>query len=177
MIQTQSATITFVASHLTPVGTLHSKWNEFGLHRLTWAHSDEDCSRDKDQSLSFGCAVELDEMLDEYFQNGQQSFSDVKIDESTLTPFTRRVYAACRAIPVGETVTYGQLATVVGSHGASRAVGSAMSRNRVPIIIPCHRVVGSDGKLCGFSAPGGLATKRNLLSLERYHTWPTETNQ
>ena len=72
---------------------------------------------------------------------------------------------ACRAIPRGETLTYGQLAAKAGYPGAARAVGQVMARNCLPLLIPCHRVVGSNG-LHGFSAPGGLATKQRLLEIE-----------
>jgi len=91
---------------------------------------------------------------------------DIAIDESHLTPFGRRVTAACRRIPNGQTRTYGQLAAVCGSPGAARAVGQVMARNRFPLVVPCHRVLGAGGSLGGFSAPQGLAMKRRLLALE-----------
>jgi len=72
----------------------------------------------------------------------------------------------CHAIPVGETRTYGQLAKLAGSPHAARAVGGAMARNRWPLIVPCHRVVGSSGKLTGYSGEGGLKTKHWLLEHE-----------
>ncbi|MEX1224432.1 MAG: MGMT family protein, partial [Pirellulales bacterium] len=73
---------------------------------------------------------------------------------------------ACRRIPIGQTMSYAELAAVAGSPGAARAVGNIMAGNRVPIIVPCHRVVGSGGSLGGYSSSGGLRTKRRLLSLE-----------
>jgi methylated-DNA-[protein]-cysteine S-methyltransferase len=94
-------------------------------------------------------------------------FSDVRVDDRRWTPFQRKVLAACRRIPLGETRTYAELAATVGSPKAARAVGRVMATNPVPIVIPCHRVVGSGGGLGGFSAMGGLATKRKLLALER----------
>ncbi|MFH1467911.1 MAG: methylated-DNA--[protein]-cysteine S-methyltransferase [Pseudomonadota bacterium] len=80
------------------------------------------------------------------------------------TPFQREVWAALRAIPWGETISYGELARRVGRPGASRAIGGANHHNPLPIIIPCHRVVGHDGRLTGFG--GGLAVKRWLLEHE-----------
>ncbi|MGD9805359.1 MAG: methylated-DNA--[protein]-cysteine S-methyltransferase, partial [Hyphomicrobiaceae bacterium] len=77
------------------------------------------------------------------------------------------LYAEARRIPWGETVTYGDLARALGQPGAARAVGQAMGRNPVPIIMPCHRVLASGSALRGFSAPGGIATKQRLLELER----------
>jgi methylated-DNA-[protein]-cysteine S-methyltransferase len=91
---------------------------------------------------------------------------DVPVAVDHLSTFQRRVVKACRAIPAGERRTYGQLAAAAGSPGAARAVGSVMAKNRVPLIVPCHRVVASGGKLGGFSAPRGLAMKRRLLELE-----------
>ena len=83
-----------------------------------------------------------------------------------MTPFQAKVVRHCRAIPWGGTLSYGQLAKKAGSAGAARAVGTVMSRNRLPLVIPCHRVLGSGGCLGGYSAPGGLATKKKLLSQE-----------
>ncbi len=81
--------------------------------------------------------------------------------------FERRVYAALRQVPPGETITYGALAQRVGAPGAAQAVGAAMGRNPIPVIIPCHRVLAGSGKSGGFSAPGGVATKFRILQIER----------
>ncbi|MCL4165073.1 UNVERIFIED_CONTAM: hypothetical protein GTU68_055700 [Idotea baltica] len=78
----------------------------------------------------------------------------------------QRVYQCCRQIQPGDTMTYKQLAAAAGNEKASRAVGAAMSRNRILLVIPCHRVLAANGQLRGFSAPGGLATKQSLLDLE-----------
>lgn len=87
------------------------------------------------------------------------------VEPTTTTEFQRRVIQVCRKIPRGATATYGEVAKKAGSPGAARAVGRVMATNRIPLAIPCHRVVGTQG-LHGFSAPGGLATKRRLLELE-----------
>lgn len=81
--------------------------------------------------------------------------------------FERRVYEALRNVPPGETITYGALAHRVGSPGAAQAVGAAMGRNPIPVIIPCHRVLAGSGKSGGFTAPGGVATKFRILQIER----------
>ncbi|MBI1900356.1 MAG: methylated-DNA--[protein]-cysteine S-methyltransferase [Planctomycetia bacterium] len=94
-------------------------------------------------------------------------FSDVKIDLSHLTPFQREVVQRCRRIPRGRTISYGRLAARCGVPLAARAVGNVMAQNRTPLIVPCHRVVASGGRLGEFSAPGGPATKRRLLELEQ----------
>jgi len=92
----------------------------------------------------------------------------VVIDDREVDPFRRQVYAATRAVPPGSTATYGDVARAIGRSDAeaARDVGAALARNPTPIIVPCHRVVGANGKLTGFSAPGGLATKRRMLELE-----------
>jgi methylated-DNA-[protein]-cysteine S-methyltransferase len=107
----------------------------------------------------------LDRLL-RYADGEPGDLRDVPIALNHLSTFQRRVVKACRAIPAGERRTYGELAAVAGSPGAARAVGSVMANNRVPLIVPCHRVVASGGKLGGFSSPQGLAMKWRLLELE-----------
>jgi methylated-DNA-[protein]-cysteine S-methyltransferase len=83
-----------------------------------------------------------------------------------LTDFQQRVVRECRRIPYGHTLAYGELAVRAGSPHAARAVGGVMARNRIALVIPCHRVVGSAGKLGGYSAPDGIRMKTRLLELE-----------
>jgi methylated-DNA-[protein]-cysteine S-methyltransferase len=101
-----------------------------------------------------------------YAEGADDDFRDVRIDNSRLTPFQQRVIHYCRRIPTGKVLSYGQLAQKAGSPGAARAVGQVMRTNRWPLIVPCHRVVGSGGTLGGYSAPEGLALKRRLLERE-----------
>ncbi len=91
---------------------------------------------------------------------------DLPLDERGIDAFRRAVYAATREIPPGTTRSYGEIARAVGRPGDAREVGAALRRNPYPILVPCHRVVAADGALTGFSAPGGLATKRRMLELE-----------
>lgn len=93
---------------------------------------------------------------------------DVPLDDRAIDEGRRAVYAATRAIPPGSTRSYGEIARALGWDGpdAAREVGAALARNPTPIVVPCHRVVAADGRLTGFSAPGGLATKRRMLELE-----------
>jgi len=93
-------------------------------------------------------------------------FRDVRVDTRRLGMFQRQVVRHCRRIAYGKTLTYGQLAARAGSPGAARAVGNCMAANRVPLIVPCHRVIASDGRIGGFSAPGGASTKGRLLAME-----------
>jgi methylated-DNA-[protein]-cysteine S-methyltransferase len=101
----------------------------------------------------------------EYFEGGRSRF-EMLLDLSGATPFQEKAYRVMLTIPFGEVRTYRWLAEKVGNPRALRAVGSANARNRWPVVIPCHRIVGSDGRLTGFSAPGGLALKEELLKLE-----------
>ncbi|TDD37021.1 methylated-DNA--[protein]-cysteine S-methyltransferase [Nonomuraea terrae] len=107
--------------------------------------------------------TEVVEQLRAYFDGRLTAFELPMVFDGT--PFQRRVWAALRDIPYGETITYGQLADRIGQPGAARAVGLANGKNPIGIIVPCHRVVGSTGHLTGYG--GGLATKQQLLDLER----------
>lgn len=91
----------------------------------------------------------------------------IALDTARLSDFACDVYAAAREIPAGSTTSYGELARAAGHPGAAREVGAALARNPFPIVVPCHRVLAADGTLHGFSAPGGLATKRRMLEIER----------
>ncbi|MCA9073214.1 MAG: MGMT family protein [Planctomycetaceae bacterium] len=108
----------------------------------------------------------LREMLEKYAAGEFVDFSDVEVNLSHLTEFQARVIAELRKVGYGETLSYAELATRAGSPKAARAVGSVMSQNRIPLIIPCHRVVGTSGHLGGFSAPRGIALKKELLEME-----------
>jgi O-6-methylguanine DNA methyltransferase len=91
---------------------------------------------------------------------------DVRLDLEDLTEFRRRVLQACCKIPRGKTASYADLARAAGSAEASRAVGSTMANNPLPLVVPCHRVIRSDGSLGKFSSPGGPQLKRRMLQLE-----------
>jgi len=91
---------------------------------------------------------------------------DVPLDFGDSPDFHKRAYAIARTIPPGQTMTYGEIARRLGEPHESREVGQAMGRNPIAILMPCHRVLGSDGKMGGFSANGGVATKRRILEIE-----------
>jgi methylated-DNA-[protein]-cysteine S-methyltransferase len=101
--------------------------------------------------------------LDEYFGGRRRSF-DLTLDLRALPPFTISVLEELGRVPYGETTTYGELAQRVGHPRAARAVGTVMHHNRIPIVLPCHRVVGATGNLTGYA--GGLDRKQTLLELE-----------
>jgi methylated-DNA-[protein]-cysteine S-methyltransferase len=101
--------------------------------------------------------------LDEYFDGRRVDF-DLELDLTGAPPFTRAVLGELARVPYGEVTTYGSLATRVGSPRSARAVGTVMNRNPIPIVLPCHRVVGANGSLIGYA--GGLDRKQALLRLE-----------
>lgn len=103
------------------------------------------------------------EELDEYFSGSRDRF-DLPLDLHGIPAFQQGVLAELARVPYGTTVTYGELATRIGRPGAARAVGGAMNRNPIPIVLPCHRVVGARGNLVGYA--GGLERKQALLELE-----------
>jgi methylated-DNA-[protein]-cysteine S-methyltransferase len=96
----------------------------------------------------------------------RRDLSDVVLDLARAPEFHRRVYDIARTIPPGRTMTYGEIATRLGDRLLARDVGEALGKNPIPIIVPCHRVLAADGKTGGFSAPGGVATKLRMLSIE-----------
>ncbi len=104
--------------------------------------------------------------LQRYFNGECIDFSDIQVDLAGLPPFRIKVLIAIRSLRYGEICSYGRLAVLCGSPHAARAVGGALASNPMPVIIPCHRVVASDGRLTGYSAPGGEITKSALLKME-----------
>jgi methylated-DNA-[protein]-cysteine S-methyltransferase len=110
-------------------------------------------------------AAEAASQLREYLDGQRREFT-LPIDWSILRPFQRSALKATYAIPFGETRTYGELALQIGHPRAARAVGRAEATNPMPLVIPCHRVVGADGKLHGYGGGDGLPTKEWLLKLE-----------
>ena len=105
----------------------------------------------------------LRRQLDDYFERRRRSF-DVAVDVASLPAFQRDVLAELARVPYGDVATYGSLASRIGKPRAARAVGGALNRNPIPIVLPCHRVVGASGSLVGYA--GGLDRKRALLALE-----------
>jgi methylated-DNA-[protein]-cysteine S-methyltransferase len=155
----------------SPLGDLWAATTTGGLIALDlW--EDEDRFRGLVQKLKSGRLVYGPERLDgvlgqvaEYLEGSRQKF-DITIDWSVMSPFQREVLQKVNEIPFGETSTYGDIATSLSKPGTMRAVGRANATNPIPIVIPCHRVLGADGRLHGYSAPGGLETKAWLLRRE-----------
>ncbi|MDS1135833.1 methylated-DNA--[protein]-cysteine S-methyltransferase [Nitratireductor indicus] len=101
-----------------------------------------------------------------YFAGNREDFSHYPVDLSGQSPFHTSLYLTMRELAYGETTTYGMLCAKVGHPTATRETGVAMGRNPMPLIIPCHRVLAAGGRIGGFSAHGGLDTKRRMLALE-----------
>jgi len=162
-----------VVSFPSALGWLAALWSQDKLVWLTIAHASPSAAI---RALPGGRQAtgptettheSLAERLQAYCEGMRVDFADVPLDIDGLSTFQYRVARRCRQIPYGETITYGQLAARAGSPDAARAVGNAMARNRFPLIVPCHRVVGSGGSLGGFSAPSGVQLKRRLLEMEQ----------
>lgn len=144
----------------TPVGWIRIVEDQAGICAVQFADGKEEFA------VPEGKGRFLDDargQLLEYFAGKRRVF-DLPLSTHG-SPFQEKVWAALRDIPYGETRCYGEVAEMVGSGKAARAVGMANNRNPIPILIPCHRVVGKDGKLVGYA--GGLARKQFLLDLER----------
>jgi methylated-DNA-[protein]-cysteine S-methyltransferase len=112
------------------------------------------------------CHAAASRALAGYFRTGRLAAAAVRLDLSGVGGLRADVYAALRQVPAGETVTYAELACRIGRPGACRSVGTALSRNPLPVFVPCHRVLRTDGGLGGFTAEGGVERKRAMLRLE-----------
>lgn len=111
-------------------------------------------------------AAEAIARITAFLDGAPDDFRDLALDWSAASELERSVYAAARGIPAGTTITYGGLAAQLGDPALARAVGQALGRNPWPIVIPCHRITAAEGRMGGFSAPGGTATKLKLLEIE-----------
>ena len=156
----------------TAIGWFGLLGDSTGVSRIVFAHASPLAVRqalgdDAEQAVDFDWTPRLRQQLENYALGKQVSFDAVAIQRPRpLTEFQQRVVKIVRAIPRGKTLTYGEVAKLAGSPGAARAVGTVMSTNPVPILVPCHRVVGSAGGLGGFSAAGGVRTKQWMLDIE-----------
>jgi methylated-DNA-[protein]-cysteine S-methyltransferase len=156
----------------TPLGHCGLAWNERGLTAVVLPSRDAATVRAR---LPTGAAVTDPPPAIAAARDGIVALLSGKPADLALVPvdldatpaFDRRVYEAARTVGAGAVTTYGDIATRIGVPREAREVGAALGRNRHPLVIPCHRVIAADGKLGGFSAPGGTATKRRLLELER----------
>lgn len=155
----------------TPVGDLFLAVSEKGVAAVEFATSKASFLRRLRARTgarpvhSPGRTAEAARQLREYL-DGQRSQFDLSVDLTRMPSFQQQVLLAAATVPRGQVTTYGALACRLGRPGAARAVGQALARNPIAIILPCHRVLASDGSLRGYSAPHGVSTKARLLALE-----------
>jgi methylated-DNA-[protein]-cysteine S-methyltransferase len=152
----------------TALGRCGVSWSETGITDVLLP--EEGQPRRRDDVASLGEPPEfvhtaVDGMV-AVLDGARRDLREVQLDQRGVDRFRRKVYAAARAIDPGASASYGEIARSIGEPGAARAVGVALGRNPYPIIVPCHRVIGADGALTGFSAPGGITTKRRMLEIE-----------
>ncbi len=173
LAQERSASAYYAKYHHPLVGPLFLAASDAGLVALNFGVSEPEFI---DQLLKLGFRPRPDGeqlavvagQVSEYLDGRREGF-EVQVDLSHLTEFQRAVLRAAMSIPRGQVATYGRIAQQIGKPRAARAVGQALGRNPIPIVIPCHRVVASDGGLQGYSGGGGVRTKARLLALEGAH--------
>jgi len=159
----------FYTAVRAPIGTVWLAATRDGLVRVSFRRRETDFTAElrrrlrKEVVKSAERLRPIAEQMKAYF-GGTRSAFDVPVDLSRVTPFQRRVLLATRAVRAGDLASYADIARRIGQPRASRAVGQALGRNPIPIVIPCHRVVASDGSLGGYA--GGLAMKKKLLAIE-----------
>ena len=154
----------------TPFGwyaaVVSEKGLRYGSMRASPAEAVEGVSRHLNgASQNPSALAEVRESLLAFFDGDAKALDEIALDMEGAPPFHRAAWEACLQIPLGETRSYAWLASAAGRPGAYRAAGQAMARNRVPVVVPCHRVIGSGGGLHGYGA-GGLAVKERLLRAE-----------
>lgn len=160
----------------TAIGTFGLGWTEAGIVRVALP-GDTAADAERWMETFGGIADEprrhiadVEERIVAYADGEPDAFQDVPLDLGNVPEFNRRCYDDIRALGWGETTTYGAIARRLGDVALSRAVGAAMGANPIPLIVPCHRVLASDGRSGGFSAPGGVGAKLRMLALERAAT-------
>jgi methylated-DNA-[protein]-cysteine S-methyltransferase len=166
----------------TAIGPCAVAWTERGICAVQLPDKDEEKTSlrlrarlpSAEAAIPTGDVALAIGVIREHLAGKAQDLSRIRLDTSGLGSFDARIYELARSIPAGRTVTYGELARRAGSPGAARAVGVSMGRNPWPIIVPCHRVVAKGGT-GGFSAPGGLVTKKQLLAAEGVALEPPTT--
>lgn len=155
----------------SPLGDLWIAVSEHGLAAIEWSQDEADFGAyltkrfKRPVQPDFEKAAPALHQLDEYLRGSRKAF-DLPIDWSLLRPFQQQVLQIVFAIPYGQTRTYGDIAAEIGNPRAARAVGRANATNPMPLVVPCHRVIGTDGKLHGYGGGEGLPTKEWLLQLE-----------
>ena len=158
----------------TAIGRCGIAWGRGGIVAVQLPEADEAALRARirravPDALESPPPAHIRQAIDEIvalLRGEPRDLAGVVLDMERVPEFNRRVYAVARAIVPGETITYGEIAERIGERGAAQAVGRALGRNPFPIVVPCHRVLAAGGGMGGFSARGGVATKRRMLAIE-----------
>ncbi|MFI6301960.1 methylated-DNA--[protein]-cysteine S-methyltransferase [Amycolatopsis thailandensis] len=158
----------------TAIGDCGIAWNERGVIAVQLPEGSEEKTRARltarlPEVTESAPPVEVQRAIDgivSLMDGKRTDLTEVGLDYEGVPDFHHRVYEFIRTIPPGKTLTYGDIANILGMPGGAQAVGQAMGRNPFPIIVPCHRVLAAGGKDGGFSARGGVATKRRMLVIE-----------
>lgn len=156
----------------TAIGTFGIAWTDKGLARVALPGRDRAgtelwISRDPaEPGFPDGPVAGLPERIKSYADGAHEDFSEIPLDLDGVPLFNRQAYAELLKVDYGATTTYGAIARALGDVALSRAVGQAMGANPIPLVIPCHRVLGADGKAGGFSSQGGVTAKMRMLALE-----------
>jgi methylated-DNA-[protein]-cysteine S-methyltransferase len=162
----------------TPIGSCGIAWGERGIVALQLPEASDERTRgrllkrfpDAAEAAPPGEVRSAIAAIVALTSGEARNLADIRLDMAGVPGFERRVYKVARTILPGETLTYGEIARRIGEPAAARAVGQALGSNPFAIIVPCHRVLGADGKIGGFSANGGVSTKIRLLSIEKART-------
>ena len=161
----------------TAIGPCAVAWNDIGLTRVGLPEGSAAATRARlvrglrgeSEAVETGPTADVRRAIDAVVALLAGEWVDlafVELDLAGVPEFNRQVYAVTRAIPVGSTLSYGEVARRIGRPGAAQAVGRALGANPWPIVVPCHRVLAADGSMHGFSANGGVETKRRMLLIE-----------
>jgi methylated-DNA-[protein]-cysteine S-methyltransferase len=158
----------------TAIGACALAWGPRGVAAVALPEADERALRRRIARAVPGAReapapAEIQRAIDDIvalLEGEPRDLSSIELDMERVPEFNRRVYTVARTVPPGETITYGEIAERIGERGAAQAVGQALGRNPLPIVVPCHRVLAAGGRLGGFSARGGVATKRRMLAIE-----------
>lgn len=159
----------------TAIGRCGVAWGSRGIlgvqlpektHEATRTRLMRHCPAAEESELPPKNILRAIDEIQQLMRGEKKSLRTISLDTSRIAPFNARVYETTRAIAPGQTRTYGEIARAIGDASAARAVGQALGRNPFAIVVPCHRVVGANAKLVGFSANGGIATKLRMLMIE-----------
>lgn len=150
----------------TALGPCCLAWTARGIRSVTLPDTAPGRPATAEAEPPDGFAADAARRITALFDGVADDLADLPLDLTTIGDFERRVYALTRAVRPGRTTTYGAIAAALGDPGAARAVGGALGRNPFPPIVPCHRVLAAGGATGGFSAPGGVDTKRRMLAIE-----------